>query len=102
MTREQLLAHRGQDIVFLFLSMYVNVRFNIQNSKNHIIDSLGLFALGLPDVQVHFHDKEPNALVNHVYNIASYQLANDVPIKNGETIDVLDICPGEYAAGNRE
>lgn len=131
MTREQLLAHRDQDIVFRFLSMYVNVRFfHIQNSTDHIIDSLGLFALGLPDVQMHFHGMEPNAVVNHVYNIASYQLANDLPIKNGETIDgldeqgkidihlqwpcryetsliqpirdVLDICPGEYAAGNRE
>lgn len=131
MTREQLLAHQDQDIVFRFLSMYVNVRFfNIQNSTDHIIDSLGLFALGLPDMQLHFHGMEPNAVVNHVYNIASYQLANDLPIENGETIDgldeqgkidiniqwpcryeasliqpirdVLDICPGEYAAGNRE
>lgn len=131
MTREQLLAYRDQDIVFRFLSMYVNVRFfNIQNSDDHIIDSLGLFALGLPDVQLHFHNMEPNAVVNHVYNIVSYQLANDFPIQNGETIDgldeqgrvdinlqwpcryeasliqpirdVLDICPGKYASGNRE
>ena len=68
-------------------------------------------------------------MVNHAYNVASYILANDNPIEDGETVDgvedgqmsrdvqwkcryedaliqppraVLDINMGEYAAGNRD
>lgn len=131
LTREQILDNVDKNIIFRFLSMYVNVRFfNIQDSEDQIIDSLGLYALGLADVQMHFHGLDPNAVVNHVYNIASYQLEHDVPIKNNETVDgfdengridrkiqwtcryessliqpireVLDIEAGSYAAGTRE
>jgi hypothetical protein len=72
---------------------------------------------------------DPNWVVNHAYNLASYILANDDPIKDGETVDgvahgqmsreiqwkcqyedaliqppraVLDICMGSYASGNRD
>ena len=72
---------------------------------------------------------DPNWVVNHAYNVASYILANDNPIEDGETVDgvedgqmsrdvqwkcryedaliqppraVLDINMGEYAAGNRD
>ena len=71
---------------------------------------------------------DPNWVVNHAYNMASYILSNDCPIKDGDTIDgiaegqlaqdiqwkchfedsligptrpVLDVCMGEYAAGKR-
>ena len=71
---------------------------------------------------------DPNLVVNHAYNVASYILENDNPIEDDETIDgikdgnmsreiqwrcqyedsllqpsraVLDINMGEYAAGNR-
>lgn len=76
----------------------------------------------------HFHGMDPNLVVNHAYNVASYILENDNPIEDGETIDgvedgamiceiqwkcqyedaliqpsrgVLDINMGEYASGNR-
>lgn len=72
---------------------------------------------------------EPNWVVNHAYNIASYILENDNPIHSGDMLDgiedgnvsmdiqwkchyenaliqpvreVLDINMGEYAAGERE
>ena len=94
-----------------------------------MIDTLGLYAIGLPDVQYHFHDLDPDQVVNHAYSTASYIFANNVPIKSGETIDglwggridpevrwrcqyemaliqpareVLDICPGPFAAGGRQ
>lgn len=131
MTRQQLLDNADKTMIFRFLSMYVNVRyFRIQNSEDQLVDSLGLYALGLPDVQVHYHDLNPDAVVNHVYNIASYQLEHEVPILDEQTIDglgedgfidetiqwpcryedsliqpireVLDVCPNEFAAGNRE
>lgn len=112
-----------------FLYFCMNVRFfNIQGTSDHVVDTLGLYAIDLPDVQYHFHSLDPNHVVNHAYNVASYIYANNAPIKNGETIDgiwqgalsqrvqwkcqyedaliqpvrcVMDICPNEYAAGNR-
>ena len=74
-------------------------------------------------------DTKPDIMiVNHAYNVASYILANNGPMKDGDTIDgvvdgridqsvqwkchfedalikpdrhVLDICMNEYAAGDR-
>ena len=84
--------------------------------------------LFLPDLQYHFHGMDPNWVVNHAYNVASYILANDNPIQDGETVDgvengqmsrelqwkcqyedamiqpprgVLDINMGKYASGRR-
>ena len=71
---------------------------------------------------------DPNWVVNHAYNVASYILEHNNPIEDGETVDgvedgqmrrdvqwkcqyedaliqplreVLEIKMGEYAAGNR-
>lgn len=113
-----------------FLLFGVNARFfNIEGTGDMIVDTLGLYAVGLPDIQYHFHGLDPNKVVNHAYNVASYIFENDAPIKSGETIDgiseigidrgvrwkcqyemgliqpsreVMDICPGEYASGTRE
>lgn len=79
--------------------------------------------------QYHFHDMDPNWVVTHAYNMASYLLNNDNPIKDGDTIDgiregrfekdiqwrcqrenaliqpsrmVIDVCMGEYASGRRD
>ena len=98
-------------------------------TNDMIVDTLGLYAIGLPDIQYHFHDLDPNAVVNHAYNAAAYIFDTDASIKDGETIDgiseqgidrsiqwkcqyersliqpdreVMDICPGQYAAGERE
>lgn len=102
----------------------VNARFfNIQGTDNMLVDTLGMYALGLPDMQYHFHSADPNAVVNHAYNTAIYQFENNVPIQSGNTIegttpgckwrcqyersliqparDVLDIAMGEHAAGDR-
>jgi hypothetical protein len=102
----------------------INARFfNIHGSNNMIVDTLGLYALGMPDVQYHFHSLDPNVIVRHAYNTAIYQYENNVPIESGNTIegieeenkwkchyersliqpvrDVLDVVTGDYAAGNR-
>jgi len=102
----------------------VNARFfNIQGSNDMLVDTLGLYALGLPDVQYHFHDLEPDDVVRHAYNTAIYQFENDAPIESGHTIGgiepeskwrgqyedsliqpsrvVLDIAAGEFASGGR-
>jgi len=112
-----------------FVYFCVNTRlFNIQNSDEMLVDTLGMYAIGLTDVQYHFHGLDPKAIVNHAYNVASYIFSSEQEINNGETIDgldnnttsqdvqwkcqyeeslvqpkrvVLDICPTGYAAGNR-
>ena len=113
-----------------FINLFVNVRFfNLADTDEMIVDSLGFYVFGGADVQVHFKDLDPNHVVNYVYNIASYQFDNDFPIKSGETIDsldengkmqmtpqwkvqyedaivpplrtVLDVNCGKYAGGNR-
>ena len=93
-----------------------------------LVDTLGMGTLFLPDLQYHFHVMDPNWVVNHAYNVLSYILVNNNPIKDGETVDgvkngkmsrriqwtcqyenaliqppreVLDINMGEYASGNR-
>ena len=114
-----------------FISYFVNPRFfRIEGGTEMLVDTLGLYALGLPDVQLHYHTLDPNRLINHMLNIASYQFEHDCPIQNGETVDgldrngmlhqeiqwrcqyedslvqplrpVLDVEAGEYAAGRRE
>lgn len=113
-----------------FIKFAVNVRFfNVQNTEDMIIDTLGMSTLFLPDLQYHFTGMDPNIIVNHAYCTASYILNNDSPIENGDTIDaampngafnrniqwkcnyedsliqpsrpVIDVLMNEYAAGNR-
>ena len=112
-----------------FIRFGVNVRFfNIEGTEDMLIDTVGMSTLFLPDLQYHFHDMDPNWVVNHAYNVASYILEHDNPIQDGETVDgvadgqmsreiqwkcqyedaliqpprgVLDINMGEFAAGQR-
>lgn len=113
-----------------YVRYIVNVRFfNISGTSDHVVDTLGLSLLYIEDLQYHFHDMEPNWVVGHAYNMASYILTNRCPIKDGDTIDgvadghleqsiqwkchfedallqpgraVLDIYMNEYAAGQRQ
>ena len=55
-----------------------------------VVDTIGFYAFGGADVQVHFRGMDPNHVVRYVYNIASYQFNNEFPIKSGETVDSLD------------
>lgn len=112
-----------------FIRFGVNVRFfNIQGTEDMLVDTLGMSTLFLPDLQYHFHGMDPNWVVNHAYNVVSYILEHNNPIKSGETIDgvendqmsrkiqwtcayekaliqppreVIDICMGKYASGGR-
>lgn len=119
------------DLAGRFIRLAVNARFFTINgtSDDMIVDTIGFYAFGGADIQVHFHGMDPNHVVNYVYNIASYQFDNEFPIKSGDTVDsidengnmqwepqwrsqyedsliqpvrtVLDINCGEFAAGNR-
>ena len=113
-----------------FIHYIVNVRFfNIQDTNDSLVDTLGMTLLYLEDLQYHYHDMDPNWVVRHAYSIASYCLENRRPIKDGDTVDgvdnegdldqsiqwkcryedalvqpdrpVLDVHMGQYAAGGR-
>ena len=106
---------------------HLNVRlFRIENGAagDTIMDTRGLAALGLPDVQMHFRDLDPGRVAALLYNYARYLNEHGDCINDGETIDgatpgtrwrcrhemslvpperlVLDIDPGPpHAAGQR-
>lgn len=112
-----------------FIYFAVNVRFfNIEGTKDSIVDSLGMSTLFLPDLQYHFHGMNPDWVVKHAYNMLSYIYSNNNPIESGETVDgiadgnmsydvrwkcqyenslvqpvrqVIDVYMNEYAAGAR-
>lgn len=120
------------DLAGRFIRLAVNARFfTVQGTEDDaIVDTIGFYMFGEPDVQLHFRGINPNFAVNYVYNLASYQFDNGFPIKNGETVDsidengnmqwepqwrtqyeeslvqpvrvVLDVNCGEYAAGTRD
>lgn len=107
-----------------FLDGGLNVRFfNIQDSNDVVVDTTGLFTLGLCDLQIHFHDLDHNFVINYIHNYASYIFKNGDIINDGETMDghdenerwvcqhescliapkriVLDINANEFASGIR-
>lgn len=112
-----------------FIYYAVNVRFfNIQGGRDKLVDTLGMSTLFMPDLQYHFHDMEPDAIVNHAFNMLTYIFEKNNPIKPNDNIDgvkdgkmsmevqwkvryensliqpsreVIDVNMGEYAAGNR-
>ncbi len=104
---------------------FINVRlFRIEGAEDVLMDTLGLAALGLPDLQCHFHGLEPNAVAGMLWNTSFYLFEHGDVIEDGHTIggvhpqdqwacrheeslvgpnrEVLDVNPGEpFAAGNR-
>jgi Domain of unknown function (DUF4261) len=92
-------------------------------SEDMIMDTLGLAALGLPDLQCHFHRLEARAVAGALYNAACYLFENGPIIESGHTIagvnsepwrcqhedalvppkrTVIDVNPGPpFAAGKR-
>ncbi len=94
-----------------------------------LIDTVGMNTLLLNDLQYHFHDIDPNLIVNHAYSLVLYILQNGKTIEKNDkivcSIDdngtediqckwryedaliqpkrvVLDINLGKYASGNRK
>lgn len=100
--------------------------FNINNvgPGEMVMDSLGLAALGLCDVQCHFKELDPNSVARALYNLAAYLFERGDVIEDGHTVEgatpgskwrcryedalvpparvVLDLDPGSrFAAGGR-
>lgn len=75
-----------------FLYLCVNTRlFSISGTNSDMmIDTVGLYLLGLPDIQYHFHTLNPNKVIKHAYSVASLLYAVGAMMKSGETIDGMD------------
>jgi hypothetical protein len=108
-----------------FFAGAVNVRmFNIEGTPHRVMDTVGLAAIGLPDVQCHFHGLSPSAVANVLYDVAHYLYDHGPVIDHGDTVGgiepgdrwrcrhewalieprrmVIDLDPGpDFAAGTR-
>lgn len=104
----------------------MNVRFfRIQDSEDMLVDTVGLSIFGLPDIQCHFKELDPNQIARVVGNSGYYIFDKGDIIDDGNTIQgitkddkwkcqheeslaepkrmVIDINPGfPYAAGGRK
>jgi hypothetical protein len=95
-----------------------------EETEDMLMDTLGLAALGLPDVQCHFRLLDPNDVAQVLYSTAVYLFENGAVIDDGHTVaginddekwscqyeeslwtphrEVVDLNPGApYAAGER-
>jgi hypothetical protein len=67
----------------------INVRvFRVKNGETDLLmDTLGLAALMLPDLQIHFHGLEPARVAAHLYACALHVLKNGDCLDDGDAIE---------------
>jgi hypothetical protein len=83
------LAHGGQ-----LFSSAVNVRmFKIENSDERVMDTIGLSAFGLPDLQCHFAGLDPRQVTVYLYELSDYVFRHGDVFRDDDTIDGLQ--PGD-------
>jgi hypothetical protein len=80
----------------------LNVRmFRIEGSGGDLImDTLGLAAIGLPDLQCHFRGLEPGRVAALLYDVGNYLFESGDVIEDGHTVEGLD--PGQRWRCQRE
>ncbi len=71
-----------------FIYYAVNIRlFNVRESEEVLVDTIGMQTLSLPDLQYHFKGIDPNLIMEHAYNVLSLMYMNGAVINDGDTID---------------
>ncbi|AWB47049.1 hypothetical protein DCC85_18925 [Paenibacillus sp. CAA11] len=114
----------GQTLYGALSIRLYNVPSQEEERQEMVMDSCGLAALGIPDVQCHFYNMNPNSVAGLLMDIAYYLYNQGDIISDGETVGadesqrwvcehqyslasprrvVLDLNPGEgyYAGGPR-
>lgn len=83
-----------------FLYAGLSVRsFPSRNQEELVVDTLGLYALGLPDVQCRCSWMNEAAAKRLVFNVAAYQYETGVTIAGGDTISgILSGLSGQAAS----
>jgi hypothetical protein len=123
----RIIRSSGASNTFERMCVFLNVRlFRIENGErgDTLMDTRGLAALGLPDLQMHFRSLEAGRVAKLLYDSAMYIYDHGDRIKDGHTIQglepqhrwrcqheesliapkrlVIDIDPGDpFAAGKR-
>ena len=69
---------------------FINIRMFNAGDQGMVMDSLGLSALGLYDIQCHFVGLEANQVAQRLFNIAYYIFDEEPYFENGHTIDGLN------------
>lgn len=74
------------------LDAALNVRlFQVENHPGDLVmDTLGLAALGVPDIQCHFHGIEPGAIASLLRTVGAYVFEKGDVIADGETVPGLE------------
>jgi hypothetical protein len=74
------------------LAGLINVRmFRIGGCGGDLLmDTVGLAAIGLPDVQCHFRGLEPGLVAALLYNVGNYLFETGDVIEDGHTVEGLD------------
>ncbi|GGG06339.1 DUF4261 domain-containing protein [Paenibacillus aceti] len=84
----------------------MNLRlYNVEGTGSEraekLMDTVGLAALGIPDIQCHYYDLEPNEVADHMSNIGYYLFSQGDIIQDGETVgfteDMRWRCEHQYA-----
>jgi hypothetical protein len=74
-----------------------NVRlFEVGVRGDHFMDTLGLAAIGLPDIQLRFSKLEPSWVAGWLYGVARYMFEQGDVIEDGDVIPAP--TPGEHWA----
>lgn len=81
-SRKQIVEHKlSQRDRFIYFA--VNVRlFNLKDSSDVLIDTVGMSTLKLPDLQYYFKKMDPNWVSNHAHNILLEMLENNSACDN--------------------
>ena len=76
---------------FRFLDSGLHVRaYRVGGSGGQLFDTLGLSAIGLPDLQCRCSRLEPGHVMNYLRSIAEYLYQNGDEICDGETFEGVD------------
>lgn len=69
------------------LAVFTNVRmFRVEEDGSLVMDTLGLHAFALPDLQCHFSDRDPLEIAGMLFDLAGYLLERGDVIADGDTI----------------
>lgn len=99
-------------------------RLGDDSSDTFVMDTCGLATLGLPDLQIHFHELDTNEVASFLHNLGHYIFQHGDCIEDGHTVQgltedqrwrcqhemamigpkriVVDVDSGEFAAGDRK
>ncbi len=68
----------------------LNVRLYTITGGGMLMDSIGMHALGLPDFQIRFSDKDPGQIAGLLYSYAQYIYDFGSVIENGNTVEGIE------------